>query len=108
MDDELTAKQIRDYTDKRIALTAKQSRIYHAILAHYAKHAKSPTMRDLCVKFRIGSPNGIMCHLAALIKKGWLTRGPKGSSCVIHVPEMDEAIKAAAKLILFANKEPSR
>jgi hypothetical protein len=34
----------------------------------------------MCKEFEIASPNGIMCHLKALIKKGYLVHGERGNS----------------------------
>lgn len=37
----------------------------------------SPTIRELCALLEISSPNGIMCHLKALSKKGVLEPLPE-------------------------------
>src|SRR5438132_8921874 len=42
-------------------------------------HAKGspPAIRDICEEFGISSPNGVMCHLKALEKKGYINRVTK-------------------------------
>lgn len=34
----------------------------------------SPSVRDIGARFGIGSPNGVMCHIKALEKKGYIER----------------------------------
>jgi len=36
-----------------------------------------PAIRDICDAFSISSPNGVMCHLKALEKKGHISRVTK-------------------------------
>ena len=58
------------------ALTAKQKRIYDFICDYIQSTGYPPTIRDICKKFGISSPNGVMCHLKALEKKGKINRNP--------------------------------
>ena len=58
------------------ALTTKQKRIYDFICDHIQSTGYPPTIRDICKKFGISSPNGVMCHLKALEKKGKINRNP--------------------------------
>jgi len=55
-------------------LTVKQRRILDFIRWHIEIHGRSPTVRDIGAEFKIKSPNGTMCHLKALQKKGFITR----------------------------------
>lgn len=41
-----------------------------------------PTIRELGLKFGIGSPNGVNCHLKALQKKGYIERDAKLSRSI--------------------------
>jgi repressor LexA len=59
-------------------LTLKQREIYEFIKEHIEKHGYPPTVRDIGKAFSIESPNGVMCHLNALVKKGAIVR--KGQS----------------------------
>lgn len=57
-------------------LTTKQQRIYDFICDHIQSNGYPPTIRDICRQFNIVSPNGVMCHLKALEKKGKINRNP--------------------------------
>ena len=58
-------------------LTAKQQAIYNFIRKHIETKGFPPAIRDICEEFRISSPNGVMCHLKALQKKGHIHRVEK-------------------------------
>jgi repressor LexA len=57
-----------------LSLTSKQQRIYDFILSTIQERGFPPTIRDICKQFDIKSPNGVMCHLRALQKKGKIKR----------------------------------
>lgn len=59
------------------ALTPKQQHIYNFIRKHIEGKGFPPAIRDICDEFSISSPNGAMCHLKALEKKGFITRVTK-------------------------------
>jgi repressor LexA len=59
------------------ALTAKQQQIYNFIRKHIESKGFPPAIRDICDEFSIASPNGVMCHLKALEKKGFINRVTK-------------------------------
>jgi repressor LexA len=59
------------------ALTAKQQQIFDFIRGHIEEQGYPPTIRDICKAFDIKSPNGVMCHLRALQKKGKINRNEK-------------------------------
>jgi repressor LexA len=59
-------------------LTEKQKRIYDFIRSKIETRGYGPTVREIGEGFGIQSPNGVMCHLNALVKKGLITR--KGRS----------------------------
>jgi repressor LexA len=58
-------------------LTAKQQHIYNYIRKHIEGKGYPPAIRDICDAFSISSPNGVMCHLKALEKKGYIARVTK-------------------------------
>jgi repressor LexA len=68
-------------------LTAKQEAIYHFIRKHIETKGFPPAIRDICDEFGISSPNGVMCHLKALQKKGYINR----------VEKRDNQMKAQAR-----------
>jgi repressor LexA len=63
-------------------LTAKQRDIYDFIRNHIEQNGYPPTVRDIGVAFQIESPNGVMCHLNALVKKGVIIRKGKSARAI--------------------------
>jgi repressor LexA len=59
------------------ALTPKQQQIFNYIRKHIEGKGYPPAIRDICDAFSISSPNGVMCHLKALEKKGHISRVTK-------------------------------
>src|SRR5262249_7092483 len=55
-------------------LTARQREIYEFIREKIESRGYGPTVREIGEAFGIASPNGVMCHLNALVKKGLITR----------------------------------
>lgn len=55
-------------------LTPKQEKIFRFIRQTIEDRGFPPTIRDICKEFDIKSPNGVMCHLRALQKKGRIKR----------------------------------
>src|SRR5258708_12318745 len=82
-------------------LTLKQREIYDFISQHIDRHGYPPTVRDIGVAFEIESPNGVMCHLNALVKKGAITRKDK-SARAIQLVDHKPAASPPAHLPLTA------
>ena len=55
-------------------LTDRQREIYDFIRDKIETRGFGPTVREIGEAFAITSPNGVMCHLKALEKKGLITR----------------------------------
>lgn len=55
-------------------LTPRQRAIYDFIKDKIVNRGYGPTVREIGTAFKIKSPNGVMCHLKALEKKGLITR----------------------------------
>lgn len=55
-------------------LTKRQHLIYEFIKDRILNRGYGPTVREIGSHFGIRSPNGVMCHLKALEKKGLITR----------------------------------
>ena len=51
-------------------LTERQSEVYEMIRSLIVKRGYGPTVREIGDQFGIKSPNGVMCHLRALERKG--------------------------------------
>ena len=59
---------------ERQPLTERQAQIYEYIWGHIQEYHFPPSVRDIVGAFSLKSPNGVMGHLLALEKKGWITR----------------------------------
>jgi repressor LexA len=56
------------------SLTERQREIYDFIRDKIESRGYGPTVREIGTAFEIKSPNGVMCHLKALQKKGLIIR----------------------------------
>jgi len=67
---------IRDFTmNAEIeSLTPRQKEIYNFLKEKIEIRGYGPTVREIGSAFGIKSPNGVMCHLKALEKKGMILR----------------------------------
>ena len=63
-------------------LTKRQRSVYEFIRDKIQNRGYGPTVREIGEKFKIKSPNGVMCHLRALEKKGLITREPNMSRAI--------------------------
>jgi repressor LexA len=70
-------------------LTKRQKHVYEFIRDKIRNRGYGPTVREIGENFGISSPNGVMCHLKALEKKG----------LIIREPNMSRAIQLAAEPI---------
>jgi repressor LexA len=55
-------------------LTSRQKEIYEFLKDKIRNRGYGPTVREIGSHFGIRSPNGVMCHLKALERKGLITR----------------------------------
>lgn len=72
-------------------LTSKQQQIFAFIRRYIQDNGYPPAIRDIGREFDIKSPNGVMCHLRALQKKGFIHRDEKtetqgGKARAITIP----------------------
>ena len=63
-------------------LTDRQKHVYEFIRDKIRNRGYGPTVREIGDHFDISSPNGVMCHLKALEKKGLITREPNMSRAI--------------------------
>ena len=63
-------------------LTDRQKEVYEFIRDKIRNRGYGPTVREIGDHFDISSPNGVMCHLKALEKKGLITREPNMSRAI--------------------------
>jgi repressor LexA len=98
-------------------LTTRQKQVLDFIRDLIRNRGYGPTVREIGENFDINSPNGVMCHLKALEKKGIITREPNMSRAIqlteagradegiplvghIAAGSLAEAIEQADRLIL--------
>jgi repressor LexA len=63
-------------------LTERQREIYDFIKSKIEGRGYGPTVREIGSAFDIKSPNGVMCHLNALVKKGLITRQDRSARAI--------------------------
>lgn len=63
-------------------LTSRQREVYDFIRRKIEERGYGPTVREIGLAFDIKSPNGVMCHLKALVKKGLITRVAKSARAI--------------------------
>ena len=68
-------------------LTSRQREVLDFIRVKIDGRGYGPTVREIGEEFKIASPNGVMCHLKALEKKGLITREPNRSRAIQLAPE---------------------
>jgi repressor LexA len=67
---------------KLATLTPRQRNIFEFLKDKILNRGYGPTVREIGNEFGIRSPNGVMCHLKALEKKGLITREPHMSRAI--------------------------
>lgn len=63
-------------------LTDRQLKVFEFIRDKIVNRGYGPTVREIGEQFDISSPNGVMCHLRALEKKGLIIRDKKKSRAI--------------------------
>src|ERR1700745_1688157 len=63
-------------------LTDRQKEIYEFIRGKIESRGYGPTVREIGEAFDIRSPNGVMCHLKALVKKGLISRQARSARAI--------------------------
>src|SRR6266850_1282360 len=63
-------------------LTERQREIYEFIRSKIEGRGYGPTVREIGDGFKIKSPNGVMCHLKALEKKGLILREGRSARAI--------------------------
>jgi len=95
-------------------LTERQREIYDFIQELIETRGYGPTVREIGEAFDIKSPNGVMCHLKALEKKGLIKRMGFRARAIqlvdhrLHTVDMPLLGKVAAGVPLQANAMDER
>lgn len=69
------------------SLTSRQKEVYELIREKIRTRGYGPTVREIGTHFKISSPNGVMCHLKALEKKGLIAREANMSRAITLATE---------------------
>ncbi len=77
----------------RESLTRRQREILEYIENMITEYGKSPTIREIGLKFNISSTNGVRAHLQALMKKGYIRRRGMISRGIELVRSLSGAVK---------------
>jgi len=78
-------------------LTTRQAAVFEFIREKVQTRGYGPTVREIGEHFKISSPNGVMCHLRALEKKGLLHRVRKHDRAIARAMELAPEIAAESK-----------
>lgn len=70
-------------------LTPRQRSVYEFIRDQIHGRGYGPTVREIGIQFGINSPNGVMCHLKALQKKGFIARHHNQARAISLVSDDD-------------------
>lgn len=81
------------------SLTSRQREIYEFIRSKIQGRGYGPTVREIGLEFKIKSPNGVMCHLKALQKKGLIHREPNMSRAIQLLDDPATAPRPGLKLL---------
>jgi repressor LexA len=82
------------------SLTERQLEIFQFIRKQINGRGYGPTVREIKDHFDISSPNGVMCHLKALEKKGVIKREAKRSRAI----ELNSAIAEETRGLPFVGR----
>ena len=78
-------------------LTTRQASVFEFIKDRVQSRGYGPTVREIGEHFQISSPNGVMCHLRALERKGLLTRVRKHDRAIARAIELAPEIISEEK-----------
>src|SRR6056297_3452450 len=76
------ANRPRNISMSTAQLTERQQDVYDMIRGLIVDRGYGPTVREIGEHFGIKSPNGVMCHLRALERKGLIRRSPNKSRAI--------------------------
>jgi len=74
-------------------LTKKQQVVFDFIRSRIEQEGYGPTIREIADEMGFSSPNGVICHLTALEKKGLIHRSSHKSRSIVLTEEVHEEIR---------------
>lgn len=78
-------------------MTIRQQKVYEFIRDKIRNRGYGPTVREIGEHFHIRSPNGVVCHLKALEKKGLITR-ERNMSRAIQLTAEPRGLRLAGRI----------
>ena len=81
-------------------MTPRQASIFEFIRTQIVDRGYGPTVREIAQEFNISSPNGVMCHLRAIEKKGLITRQANKSRAI----ELSEEFRERSRGLPLAGR----
>src|SRR5262245_49099331 len=94
-------------TQMNTSLTDRQREVYLFMVQHLLLHQRLPTYREIGKAIGMASPNGVLCHLTALERKGLLWPGRHMALAGVHLClrfEDSEAGRAARAILEEADE----
>lgn len=73
-------------------LTKKQQVVFDFIRSRIEQDGYGPTIREIASEMGFSSPNGVICHLTALEKKGLIHRSSHKSRSIVLTEQVHEEI----------------
>ncbi len=80
-------------------LTSQQQTVYNFIRDKIVTRGYGPTVREIGEYMNIKSPNGVMCHLRALERKGVLTRTANKSRAIELTESINRIVGATLPVV---------
>lgn len=65
--------------------TNRQQALLDFVAVYHSEHGYSPTIREIGDALDIQSPNGVKCHLVALVRKGFIRVTPRTARSIVLV-----------------------
>ena len=73
-------------------LTKRQQNVFDYIRSCITESGYAPTIREIADEMGFSSPNGVICHLTALEKKGLITRTNNKSRSIVLTEEVEQEL----------------
>jgi SOS-response transcriptional repressor LexA len=86
-------------------LSTRQAEVLVFVHEYNKQYGYQPTIREIGKRFAISSPNGTMCHLRALQRKGWITCGSGRSRALGNLRPIDDPTPAPESPAAAAMKD---
>jgi repressor LexA len=71
----------------RRSLTRKQQSVYEYLVQYLKDNQRPPSLREIGERFDIKSPNGVLGHIRAREKKGWIRVDRRKSRGIVRLDD---------------------